>query len=148
MRMLYHSENYVVVHFEVPGEAVVAPLPGEAPGPTKAAAAAPAPALSRHGFEIVDKHARREIWIEGAAAEGFRAGVRSLMASDATPEALDEFIGRWTRSRRTRCCCTEGPSRACGAARRGAALSPGAASTSCRDAQRGRLAAVKAAGPP
>ena len=80
MQMLYNSDSYVVVQFEVP-------------------AAADSPALARGGFEIVDKFARKEIFIEGALAERFQRGVNELVAQSpegATPEALDEYIGGFT----------------------------------------------------
>lgn len=109
MHMLYNSDHYVVVRFDVTTEAT--PPPGGAPTP------------ARGGYEIVDKFARKEIFIEGALAESFKLGVQALVdqlpgnaASDqnghqngqdqppanaealqrATQEALDEYIGRFT----------------------------------------------------
>lgn len=82
MQMLYNSDSFVVVRFDVPGE------PGEA-GHDGAA-------LQRGGYEIVDKHAQREIWIEGALAERFQRGVQELVAAGPTEEALDDFIGGFT----------------------------------------------------
>jgi hypothetical protein len=82
MQMLYNSDSFVVVQFDLPGAAD--------------AAAADGPALRRGGFEIVDKHAQREIWIEGALAERFQRGVQELVAAGPTQEALDEFIGGFT----------------------------------------------------
>lgn len=81
MQLLYNSESFVVVQFDPPGAAVV-----DAAGPT----------LGRSGFEIVDKHARKEIYIEGALAETFRAGVQTIVDNGPTPEAFDEYIGRFT----------------------------------------------------
>ena len=80
MQMLYNSDNYVVVQFEVPA------------GPE-------APALRRGGFEIVDKFARKDIYIEGALAERFRRGVDELVAQHpdgVAPETLDTFISGFT----------------------------------------------------
>jgi hypothetical protein len=52
-----------------------------------------APALMRGGFEIVDKAARREIFIEGALAERFREGVEALVrGGERAPEAFDDYI--------------------------------------------------------
>lgn len=81
MQMLYNSDSFVVVQFDLPGSD---PASGEAP------------ALQRGGYEIVDKHAQREIWIEGALAERFQRGVQELVAAGPTEEALDEFIGGFT----------------------------------------------------
>ena len=74
MQMLYNSDQFVVVHFEVPS------------------LDAAAPDLTRGGFEIVDKFSRREIFIEGAVAESFRVGVQALAAGNSGPEVYDDFI--------------------------------------------------------
>ena len=79
MQMLYHSECVVVVRFDVPASG------GE--GLT---------ALTRGGYEIVDRRARREIFLEGLLAEHFQQGVQALVDSHPTDDALDEYIGRWT----------------------------------------------------
>lgn len=76
MQMLYNSDSFAVVSFDVPAD--------EGEG-----------ALTRGGYEIVDKFARKEIFIDGALAEGFKQGVQALMESTPTEEALDEFIGRY-----------------------------------------------------
>jgi hypothetical protein len=75
MQMLYNSDSYVVMQFE-------APVTDDA-----------APALMRGGFEIVDKAARREIFLEGALAERFREGVEALVRDgERAPEAFDDYI--------------------------------------------------------
>ncbi|MBP6898761.1 MAG: DUF3567 domain-containing protein [Burkholderiaceae bacterium] len=86
MQMLYNSDQYVVVAFE---GLVLEPAAGAAGG-------GHVPVLSRGGFEIVDKHAGREIFIEGAVAESFHLGVQALVEQGPDTEALDEFIGRYT----------------------------------------------------
>ena len=77
MQMFYNSDSFVVVRFDVPAKAPQADAP------------------ARGGYEIVDKHARREIFIEGALAESFQQGVQALAQDNPTEEALDEFIGRY-----------------------------------------------------
>jgi hypothetical protein len=81
--MLYNSDSFVVVQFDVPaaGEGV------------EAGAEA---ALTRGGYEIVDKAARREIFLEGALAQSFREGVEALIRRQPTPEEIDDYIGRYT----------------------------------------------------
>lgn len=74
MQMLYHSDHYIVVEFDAPAQAGIA----------------------RGGYEIVDKTARREIYIEGLVAEHFKSGVQAIAQHDPSPEAFDEFIGRYT----------------------------------------------------
>ena len=78
MQLLYNSDHFVVVRFQVPAN--------EAGGNV----------MARSGYEIVDKLARREIYIEGAVAEGFQKGVEEISDRGHDPEALDEFIARYT----------------------------------------------------
>lgn len=85
MQMLYNSENFVVVRFDVHAEDAAAGADGSA-----------RPALSRGGYEIVDKFARKEIYLEGALAERFQQGVQALVAQGPNEEALDEYIARFT----------------------------------------------------
>jgi hypothetical protein len=77
MQMLYNSDSYVVVQFDVPSSETEA-LP------------------QRGGFEIVDKFARKEIFIEGAIADSFRRGVQALVQQGPNEEAIDEFIAGFT----------------------------------------------------
>ena len=84
MHMLYNSASFIVVQFEVQ---VVAAAPGEL------LKANPGLQLHRGGFEIVDKFARREIFIEGALAQQFQDGVEALIGEgDPSEEDLDDFI--------------------------------------------------------
>jgi len=79
MQLLYNSDSFVVVRFEVPGTAS-----GDAP--------------ARGGFEIVDKHARKEIYLEGLLADTFQRGVQALVGDGSAPdiEAIDDFVGGYT----------------------------------------------------
>ena len=84
MHMLYNSDSFAVVLFEAFDGAV--PEPGAAAGD----------ALQRGGYEIVDKFARKEIFIEGAVALQFKAAVDALVQTSPSEEELDELIGRYT----------------------------------------------------
>jgi hypothetical protein len=79
MQMLYNSDAFAVVVFESPAMQDGTP--------------------ARGGYEIVDKFARKEIFIDGAMAEQFKAGVQALIdqsdQSGPDEEALDAFIGRY-----------------------------------------------------
>lgn len=79
MHMLYNSDSFIVVQFEVP-----------------LIEADTGPQLNRGGFEIVDKFARKEIFIEGALAESFSQGVQALI-EDGQPseDELDAFIEQY-----------------------------------------------------
>ena len=79
MQMLYNSDSFSVVHFDV----------------THADEAHPA-ALTRGGYEIVDKFARKEIFIEGAMAESFKEGVVALIETSPSEVEIDDYIGRYT----------------------------------------------------
>jgi hypothetical protein len=84
MQMLYNSDSFAVVLFDVPSVAADA---GEMP-----AGAAPA---ARGGYEIVDKSTRRGIFIQGALAESFKQGVDALIESQPSEEEVDAFIERY-----------------------------------------------------
>jgi Protein of unknown function (DUF3567) len=85
MHMLYNSPSFIVVQFDVPVAA----------GLRSSDDTEPEFQLSRGGFEIVDKFARREIFIEGALAEQFQQGVETLMEQDPSEDDLDDFIERY-----------------------------------------------------
>ena len=88
MHMLYNSENYAVVQFEIDltGQAVVS-FDGDVPM---------ADTLKRGGYEIVDKHARREIYLEGAAAEQFKLGVQALISNAPDEDEIDDYLSSFT----------------------------------------------------
>ncbi len=78
MLMLYNSDSFAVVQFDL--------------GDAGAADATP----RRGGYEIVDKFARKEIFLDGAAALQFKAAVDALVQTGPSEEELDELIGRYT----------------------------------------------------
>ena len=85
MQMLYNSDSFAVMLFDVEGRPVagsVAPAPGEAP-------------LRHGGYEIVDKFARKEIFLQGAMAESFKEGVEALIETQPSEEEIDDYIERF-----------------------------------------------------
>jgi hypothetical protein len=77
MQMLYNSDSFVVVRFDVPqAEADSTP--------------------QRGGYEIVDKFARKEIYLQGALADSFQRGVQAVVDAGPDEEAMDAFIAGWT----------------------------------------------------
>ena len=78
MQMLYNSDHYAVMAFDL-SEGAAEPSSG-----------------ARGGYEIVDKLARRGIFLNGAAAEGFQRGVNALVERGPTEEELDDFIAGYT----------------------------------------------------
>ena len=83
MQMLYNSDSYAVVQFDYAGEFAAS---GEGSDEAR-----------RGGFEIVDKFARKEIFIDGAIAKSFKEGVDALIESGPTEEEIDEYIARYTQ---------------------------------------------------
>jgi Protein of unknown function (DUF3567) len=79
--LLYNSESFAVVQFEVPTQKAL--VNGDA-------------SLTRGGYEIVDKFARKEIFIEGAMAESFKQGVDALILTEPSEEEMDEYIDRFS----------------------------------------------------
>ena len=86
MQMLYNSDSYVVMQIDVPA-------PRSDTGPD--APAARGDALTRGGYEIVDKFARKEIFLQGALAERFKQGVQELIESSPSEEEMDDYIERF-----------------------------------------------------
>lgn len=79
MLMLYNSDNYAVVQIDLRTEPE-----GDARGE------------ERGGYEIVDKFARKEIFISGAMAESFKTGVQELIERSPSEEEIDEYLARFT----------------------------------------------------
>lgn len=74
MQMIYNSPNYCVVEFP----------PEDGHG-----------AMNSGGYEIVDKNARREIFIDGVMAASFREHVRKLIDEEPSLDEVDEFLGQF-----------------------------------------------------
>ena len=89
MHMVYNSDNYVVVQIEAP----VAVETAADSGAVREIGSADA--LTRGGFELVDKFARKEIYIEGALAQSFREGVEALIETRPSEEDMDAYIARF-----------------------------------------------------
>ncbi len=84
MHMLYNSASFVVVRFDV-----AAPSSGASDGSESSA-------ISRGGYEIVDKFAGKEIFIQGALAESFKQGVEALIQGQPSEEEIDDYLGRFS----------------------------------------------------
>ena len=79
MQMLYNSDSYAVVLFEVGGDAE----PTDATGGAEPKGG---------GYEIVDKFAGKETFISGTLAVSFRAGVDALIESSPSEEEIDDYL--------------------------------------------------------
>lgn len=79
MHMLYNSDAYAVVRFDLEPRAS---SEGQSTMPS--------------GFEIVDKLSRKEIFLSGALAQSFQKGAETLSETNPTPEQWDEYIAGFT----------------------------------------------------
>ena len=80
MQMLYNSDSYAVVQIEMLPEQG-AMNEGVTPH-----------VLTRIGYEIVDKQARKELFLEGGLAESFKEGVDALMEASRSVEDFDAYL--------------------------------------------------------
>ena len=88
MQMLYNSDSYAVVLFDAATAA-----PDAAGDSADAAAPAALPQLGHGGYEIVDKFARKEIFIQGVMAQSFKEGVEALIETHPSEEEIDDYLG-------------------------------------------------------
>jgi Protein of unknown function (DUF3567) len=85
MNLVYNSDSYAVVQISLEGEADAGERNADDTD-------------SRGGYEIVDKLARKGIFLDGAVARGFREGVQALSeAHEPTTEEIDDFIAGYTQ---------------------------------------------------
>ena len=94
MHMLYNSDSYAVVQIELPVLELGLPQP-TAPMGDLTDLKAVVQSLTRGGYEIVDKFARKELFIEGAMAEQFKEGVEALIESSPSVEEFDAYLERY-----------------------------------------------------
>ncbi len=66
MNVVYNSDNYYVVEY-----------------------------ADRLGFELVDKHSRRSTFFQGDVAEKFARSINGVIAEDASPDNIDEFLANF-----------------------------------------------------
>ena len=69
MNMIYNSPNFCIVEFR-----------------------SEEPEAFPRGYEIMDKHCKREIFLGGAMAEKFRQDVAILIAGGPSIEEVDDFL--------------------------------------------------------
>ncbi|MEO6032661.1 MAG: DUF3567 domain-containing protein [Burkholderiaceae bacterium] len=85
MQMLYNSDSYTVVLFD-------AAAPDATGGVGDAQDRAALPRLGHGGYEIVDKFARKEIFIQGVMAQSFKEGVEALIETRPSEEEIDDYL--------------------------------------------------------
>ena len=80
MHTLYDSDSYSVTH-----------LLANAPAGNEAQPAA-VPEMPRHGFEIIDKRAGKEIYLDGSWAELFQEQIRAWQVNTPTQEEVEDTL--------------------------------------------------------
>jgi hypothetical protein len=84
MNMLYDSETFAVVHIHAN-----APAEGEATADN-------GPHMPRHGFEIVDKRAGKEVYLDGSWAEMFQLQITAWQQRTPTQEEVEDTLEGYT----------------------------------------------------
>jgi len=79
MQMLYDSDSFVVVHM----------LANDAPAGDQGAGA---PALARHGFEIVDKRTNKEVYLDGSWADLFQRQINAWQLNTPSQEEVETTL--------------------------------------------------------
>ncbi|MDZ4076261.1 MAG: DUF3567 domain-containing protein [Hylemonella sp.] len=85
MHTLYDSDDYIVTHMLATVE----------PTPTTPDGAVLAPALLRHGFEIVDKRAGKELYLDGSWAELFQQRLAEWQRTTPTQEEVEDTLAQY-----------------------------------------------------
>lgn len=87
MQMLYDSDSFVVLHLQ--------PDLGMPPRALLSDGHTPAPAMPRHGFEIVDKRSGKEVYLDGAWAELFQQHILAWQEVSPSEEEVEEILERY-----------------------------------------------------
>ena len=90
MQTLYDSETYTVTHMLA--NAVDTDV---APGGAMAMPGRPTPTLARHGFEIVDKRAGKEVYLDGSWAELFQQHISAWQLNTPTQEEVEDTLEQY-----------------------------------------------------
>ena len=80
MHLLYDSETFAVTHLAAELE-----LAANDTSPQ-------APALVRHGFEIVDKRSGKEVYLDGSWAELFQEKLQAWQRQSPTQEEVEDTL--------------------------------------------------------
>jgi hypothetical protein len=88
MHMLYDSDTYSVTHMLANPESADA-------GDKNAVKTPAAPTLVRHGFEIVDKRANKEVYLDGSWAELFQMHISAWQQNTPTQEEVEDTLEQY-----------------------------------------------------
>jgi hypothetical protein len=91
MHTLYDSETFSVTHM-LANAAEVAEAADSGKPNGDSTVARVQPAMPRHGFEIVDKRAGKEIYLDGSWAEMFQQKIEAWQAHTPTQEEVEDTL--------------------------------------------------------
>ena len=91
MHTLYDSETYCVTHMLA--NAVAADVPADELKEGEQVLIVPR--LARHGFEIVDKRANKEVYLDGSWAELFQQHIMAWQVNTPTQEEVEETLEQY-----------------------------------------------------
>lgn len=92
MHTLYDSDTYSVTHMLA--NAVATDTPADVK--TRSSdAGLPRPTLARHGFEIVDKRAGKEVYLDGSWAELFQQHISAWQQNTPTQEEVEDTLEQY-----------------------------------------------------
>jgi len=86
MHMLYDSETFSVTHMLANAPEAEKALPSAGADPK------PIPTLARHGFEIIDKRAGKEVYLDGSWAELFQQQIAAWQVRTPTQEEVEDTL--------------------------------------------------------
>lgn len=94
MHMLYDSDTYSVTHMlaNAAGADAVSLAGARDDG---AQVSKPVPTLARHGFEIVDKRANKEVYLDGSWAELFQQHISAWQKNTPTQEEVEDTLEQY-----------------------------------------------------
>ncbi len=90
MHLLYDSDSYTVTHMLANGGPHL-----DAAGQVAPASAPQPPVLARHGFEILDKHTGKEVYLDGSWAELFQQHISAWQRSAPTQEEVESTLEQY-----------------------------------------------------
>lgn len=88
MHTLYDSDTYSVTHMLANAAAPDADGAGGEP-------VRMVPTLARHGFEIVDKRANKEVYLDGSWAELFQQHISAWQQNTPTQEEVEDTLEQY-----------------------------------------------------
>ena len=98
MQTLDDSETYSVTHMLANAEADGKVTLGEVKTVQYAGGV---PSLARHGFEIVDKRAGKEVYLDGSWAELFQQHITAWQVNTPTQEEVEDTLEQYAELAQT-----------------------------------------------